>query len=156
MNKQNSGKVLEPADIPERTEADAKSPAVTRYPMADKVQESPAEATGAAPSPKGETYVSKAPLDTKAGSLPALLNREDSEHFRTRWNEIQGKFVDDPRSAVQQADALVTEVTAQITQMFDHEHAALEGQWKHGNDVSSEDLRQALLHYRSFFNGLVV
>ncbi len=156
MNKQNSGKGFEPSAIPERTGADANSPVVTPYPRADKVPENPMEGTGAAPSPKGETHVSKAPLDTHAGSLPALLNREDSEHFRTRWNEIQGKFVDDPRSAVQQADALVTEVTLQITQMFDHEHAALERQWKQGNDVSSEDLRQALLHYRSFFNGLVV
>ncbi len=155
MNRLNSGKGVVTADIPERTEADAKSPAVTRYPMADKAPENPVEGTGAAPSWKGETVVSKAP-DTNAGSLPALLNREDSEHFRTRWNEIQGKFVDDPRSAVQQGDALVSEVTAQITQMFEQEHAALEGQWKQGNDVSSEDLRQALLRYRSFFNGLVV
>ncbi len=156
MNRQNSGKGVVTSDIPERTDPDANSPVATPYPRADKVPENPMEGTGAAPSPKGETRISKAPLDTKAGSLPALLNREDSEHFRTHWNEIQGKFVDDPRSAVQQADALVSEVTAQITQMFDHEHAALEGQWKQGNDVSSEDLRQALLRYRSFFNRLVV
>jgi len=29
-------------------------------------------------------------------------------------------------------------------------------QWKQGDDVSTEDLRQALQHYRSFFNRLVV
>jgi len=156
MNKQNSGKGLGTSDIPERTDTDANSPVVTPYPMADKVPEMPVEGTVAALSPKGETLISKAPLDTNAGSLAALLNREDSEHFRTRWNEIQGKFVDEPRSAVQQADALVSEVITQITQMFAHEHGALEGQWKQGNDVSSEDLRQALLRYRSFFNRLVV
>ena len=79
-----------------------------------------------------------------------------SEHFRTRWNEIQAKFVDDPRTAVQQADALVSEVVDQITQMFATEHSSLEGQWKQGSDVSTEDLRKSLQHYRSFFNRLVV
>jgi len=93
---------------------------------------------------------------TNAGTSPALLNRDESEHFRTHWNEIQGVFVDDPRSAVQQADALVSEVVGQITQMFASEHSSLESQWKQGNDVSTEDLRKALQHYRSFFNRLVV
>ena len=104
----------------------------------------------------GETITHEAPIGTNAGSSAALLNREESEHFRTRWNEIQGKFVDEPRSAVQQADALVSEVIEQITQMFANEHSSLESQWNQGNDVSTEDLRKALQHYRSFFNRLVV
>ena len=103
-----------------------------------------------------ETITHEAPVGTNAGSSAALLNREESEHFRTRWNEIQGKFVDEPRSAVQQADALVSEVIEQITQMFASEHSSLEGQWNQGNDVSTEDLRKALQRYRSFFNRLVV
>ena len=90
------------------------------------------------------------------GSLTALLNQEQSVFFRTRWNEIQGNFVDEPRSSVQQADALVSEVIEQITEMFSSEHGTLESQWKQGNDVSTEDLRKALQHYRSFFNRLVV
>jgi len=40
--------------------------------------------------------------------------------------------------------------------MFANEHGLLEGQWKQGDDVSTEDLRQALQRYRSFFNRLVV
>jgi hypothetical protein len=84
------------------------------------------------------------------------LGREESEHFRTRWNEIQGKFVDDPRAAVQQADALVSEVIEQITQMFANEHSSLEGRWNRNSDVSTEDLRKTLQRYRSFFNRLVV
>ena len=107
-------------------------------------------------APVSETITPKAPIGTNAGSSAALLNREESEHFRTRWNEIQGKFVDEPRSAVQQADALVSEVVEQITQMFTNEHSSLESQWKQGNDVSTEDLRKALQRYRSFFNRLVV
>ncbi len=64
--------------------------------------------------------------------------------------------MDEPRSAVQQADALVSEVIEQITQMFAKEHSSLESQWTQGNDVSTEDLRKALQYYRAFFNRLVV
>ena len=103
-----------------------------------------------------DTVAHEAPISEKAGSPAVLLNHEQSEHFRTRWNEIQGKFVDEPRSAVQQADALVSDVVEQITQMFANEHSSLEAQWNQGNDVSTEDLRKALQRYRSFFNRLVV
>ncbi len=106
--------------------------------------------------PTDEAIIPEVPLGVNIGSLAALLSREESEQLRTRWNEIQGKFVDDPRSAVQQADALVSDVVEKIIQMFAAEHSSLEGQWKQGNDVSTEDLRQALQHYRSFFNRLVV
>jgi len=126
--------------------------------------------------PMGEAVIHEAPLDenlyAKAPAIEmvtpeavvvpspslstALLTREESEHFRTQWNEVQGKFVDDPRSAVQQADALVSEVIKQITLMFAEEHSTLENQWSLGKDVSTEDLRNALKRYRSFFNRLVV
>ena len=85
-----------------------------------------------------------------------LLKLDDSEQFRARWNEVQGKFVDDPRSAVQQADALVSEAIEKITRMFASEHSLLEGQWNQGNEISTEELRKALQHYRSFFNRLVL
>ena len=85
-----------------------------------------------------------------------LLKLDDSERFRARWNEVQGKFVDDPRSAVQQADALVSEAIEKITRMFASEHSLLEGQWNQGNEISTEELRKALQHYRSFFNRLVL
>jgi hypothetical protein len=47
-------------------------------------------------------------------------------------------------------------VIEKITQMFANEHNSLDGQWNQGVDVSTEDLRKALQHYRSFFNRLVV
>jgi hypothetical protein len=104
-----------------------------------------------------ETIPDIAPKVESNTEFPApLLNPNESEHLRTRWNDIQGKFVDEPRSAVQQADELVSEVVEKITQMFSNEHSSLESQWKQGNDVSTEDLRKALQHYRFFFNRLVV
>ena len=106
--------------------------------------------------PMDETVFHEDPIDASIGSLAALLNLDLSEHLRTRWNEIQGRFVDEPRSAVQEADALVSEVVEKITQMFAKEHDLLESQWKQGNDVSTEDLRIALQRYRAFFNRLVL
>jgi hypothetical protein len=103
-----------------------------------------------------ETNLHETPGSLTDGSLMALLERAESERLRARWNEIQGQFVDDPRSAVQQADTLVSEVIDQITEIFANEHGSLEGQWKEGKDVSTEDLRKALQQYRSFFNRLVV
>lgn len=112
-----------------------------------------------------EAIVDETPMDTPINPPPpigaivepvALLKHEASQQFHTRWNEIQGMFVDEPRVAVQQADALVTEVMEQITQMFTSEHSSLEGQWAQGDDVSTEDLRKVLQRYRTFFNRLVV
>lgn len=85
-----------------------------------------------------------------------LLDHDQTERLRARWGEIQGKFVDEPRTAVEQADKLVSEVIETISRMFTTEQGSLENQWKQGNDVSTEDLRKALQHYRTFFNRLVV
>ena len=82
-------------------------------------------------APLSETITPAAPASVSAGPLP-LLNRDVSELLRTRWNEIQGKFVDEPRAAVQQADALVAEVVEQLTHMFTSEHSTLEAQWNQG------------------------
>jgi gas vesicle protein len=106
--------------------------------------------------PIDESVTREVPIGANVGSLAALLDPDVSEHLRKRWIEIQGRFVDDPRSAVQQADALVSEVVDKITQVFAGEHASLDSQWKKSSDVSTEDLRKALQHYRFFFNRLVV
>lgn len=104
----------------------------------------------------GETLVQETPSASKTDSATTLFTREEVEQFGTHWNEIQGSFVDEPRLAVEQADALVREVIEKIAQLFASEHDLLENQWKQGNDVSTEDLRKTLQHYHAFFNRLVV
>ena len=143
MNRNIFKENVNPLDSVEQIDQGKNSPTVNLDPVVHNV-------------PKVEAVSHSVPIGTNAEVVSALLNHEESEHFRTLWNEIQGKFVDEPRSAVQQADALVSEVIEKITQMFSSEHSSLEGQWKEGNDVSTEDLRKALQHYRSFFNRLVV
>ena len=83
-----------------------------------------------------------------------LFENTDAEQFRTKWLDVQSRFVDDPSVAVKDADDLVADVIKNITRSFADKRIALEGQWKSG-DVSTEDLRVALKRYRSFFNRLL-
>ena len=85
----------------------------------------------------------------------AMFPGEETAGFRTRWDAIQTGFVDEPRNAVEQADALVAQVIKRLTETFADERTALEGQWGRGEQVSTEDLRLALQKYRSFFERLL-
>ncbi|MFE9928408.1 hypothetical protein [Streptomyces sp. NPDC005533] len=84
-----------------------------------------------------------------------LLGAEDTADYRKAWNEIQGRFVDDPQEAVRSADALVAEVMQTLARTFSAHKQGLEGQWGQGEQVATEELRLALQHYRSFFNRLL-
>jgi hypothetical protein len=84
-----------------------------------------------------------------------LFPDEELLGYRTRWEAIQTGFVDQPREAVEQADALVSQLTTRLTEVFTRERSTLEGQWTKGDDVSTEDLRVALTRYRSFFHRLL-
>ena len=85
----------------------------------------------------------------------ALLASEEVNRFRTRWDDIQAHFVDEPRKSVEQADALVAEVMKRLAEVFAKERNQLEGQWGRGDQVSTEDLRVAMQRYRSFFERLL-
>ena len=63
--------------------------------------------------------------------------------------------MDEPRDAVEQADGLVAEMMKRLAQVFADERGKLEEQWSRGDDISTEDLRQALRRYRSFFDRLL-
>ena len=84
-----------------------------------------------------------------------LLPSDQSERFTARWQQIQTSFVDEPRDAVAEADALVADLMQRLAAGFSHERERLEGQWDRGDDVSTEDLRVALTRYRSFFDRLL-
>lgn len=84
-----------------------------------------------------------------------LIPQDASSTFQGRWSEIQTRFVDEPQDSVREADGLVTEVIQRLAQRFADERQQLEGQWQGGGKVSTEDLRLALQHYRSFFQRLL-
>jgi hypothetical protein len=105
----------------------------------------------AAPAPSATTETRPA-ADTGDEPTPLL---PDSAEFQTRWEEIQVRFVDEPRGAVEDADALVATVMQRLAEGFAQERERLEAQWGRGEDISTEDLRVALQRYRSFFQRLL-
>jgi hypothetical protein len=88
-------------------------------------------------------------------SREPLLSGSSADSYRGRWEQIQARFVDDPRTSVEEADALVNEVIHDLETSFGSERETLEGQWQRGEDVETEDLRVVLRRYRSFFDRLL-
>ena len=85
----------------------------------------------------------------------ALFPPSELDDFRKRWNDIQASFVDEPKPSVEKADQLVASVIQKLAQVFAEERSKLESNWSKGGEVSTEDLRQALRRYRSFFDRLL-
>jgi hypothetical protein len=46
-------------------------------------------------------------------------------------------------------------VIKRLAEVFANERSKMEADWSRGQDVSTEDLRQALRRYRSFFDRLL-
>jgi len=128
-------------------------------------------ATSSAPSIEPRTPVAASPASapTVAGNAGtgtataraqdeqkvALFAPNEANDFRARWDSIQVGFVDEPRKAVQEADALVSATITRLSEIFSSERHALEEQWDRNENVSTEDLRIALRRYRSFFGRLL-
>ncbi len=93
--------------------------------------------------------------DGSAHNEAPLVPVEQAEPYRSRWEEIQTGFVDEPRQAVEQADHLVAEVIKRVAEVFADERSKLEGQWSRGDQVDTEQLRVALKRYRTFFERLL-
>lgn len=101
------------------------------------------------------------------------LNERERERYLNEWIEIQAEFVDTPLKSVEKANRLITEVMiARGFPVADIEQRAadlsviypnvvpnyrkansLTYTTQNGN-VSTEDLRQAMVYYRSTFNEL--
>jgi hypothetical protein len=136
--------------------------------MPDEPQAAAASTAGIANAgrPSSSEQQTPAPYESRAAAEPAaaapngsgrapLFDESASGDLRRRWDGIQTGFVDEPRGAVEQADALVAECMQRLADTFAHERQGLEQQWSRGDDVSTEDLRVALRRYRSFFDRLL-
>lgn len=102
------------------------------------------------------------------------LTSDERSRFTNLWQRVQAQFVDDPSTAVVEADVLVTELmTTRGYPMTDWEHRvedltvdhpAVVNHYRQARDISrrqagggatTEDLRQALVHYRALFTDLL-
>ena len=94
--------------------------------------------------------------------------------FRHRWTEVQARFVDEPAGAVSEADDLLGEVMRtrgypvsdfeQQAGDISVDHPDVVKHYRAGHDIavrhergeaSTEELRQAMIHYRELFDELV-
>ena len=118
-----------------------------QHPPADAQAEQPAPATQAPPGSDDLGEADQPPAQ--------LLADDELQSILVRWKDIQAEFVDEPRTAVHDADALVADLMQRLAQMFSTEREQLESRWASGNDVSTENLRHSLRRYRSFFERLL-
>lgn len=85
----------------------------------------------------------------------ALFSANEADNLRRKWDSVQVQFVDAPRKAVEEADALVSATMKRLAEVFAEERSKLEQQWDRNEDVSTEDFRLVLQRYRSFFSRLL-
>ncbi|MEU8322542.1 hypothetical protein AB0C33_29650 [Nonomuraea sp. NPDC048881] len=102
------------------------------------------------------------------------LPEETRDAYANRWTEVQERFVDAPGFAVTEADQLVTSVMADRgypTDDFEQRlsdlsvgHAATLDHYRTAHEISgraarkeasTEELRQAMVHYRALFEELL-
>ena len=79
----------------------------------------------------------------------------DPEGLQRRWDSVQVGFVDDPRNAVREADALVSATIEELAAGFNEQRSRLEAAWASGSEASTDDLRGAFRTYRGFFERLL-
>ena len=119
------------------------------------IAEATDRSTTADPTVQSESQQRSETVPSEPETHAPLFHEEEGRGFRSRWEAIQTGFVDEPRTAVEQADALVAEVIKRLAEVFANERTTLEQQWGRGDNVSTEDLRIALKRYRSFFERLL-
>jgi hypothetical protein len=102
------------------------------------------------------------------------LNAAQRTDYMNRWRAVQSKFVDDPKGAVTDADALVTDVlnargypvadfdqraadlSVHHPRVVENYRAARDIALRHRRgEATTEDLRQAMVFYRVLFQDLL-
>jgi hypothetical protein len=82
------------------------------------------------------------------------VSADRAQSYGSRWDEVKGEFVDEPRKAVADADALVGELLVELQTLFTEQREGIERSMA-TDETSTEDLRLALRRYRSFFDRLL-
>jgi|SRR3954451_10703197 FtsZ-interacting cell division protein ZipA len=97
------------------------------------------------------------------------------DRYAESWRGVQANFVDDPRGAVREADGLVGQVMQERGYPMDDfeqqaadvsvDHPEVVSNYRSAHDISqrnddgeatTEELRQAMVHYRALFEELLV
>lgn len=126
----------------------------------------------------GEVAKAEATLRAREARVQRLnirrLSQDDAARFSAAWRDVQTLFVDDPARAITDADRLVAEVmhargypVGDFDQRVDDisvDHPSVVTNYRAARDIaqaharggaSTEDLRQAMVHYRALFTDLL-
>jgi hypothetical protein len=136
-----------------RGDADAEQPEAGRVDAELSPEGMPSESPEDAQVDSPDATAPDATAESSNGE--SLFGGIDLSMLRSRWDDVQAAFVDDPRECVQKADHLVSDVVEQLTTGFAQARSRLEEHWSRGQEASTEDLRQALQRYREFFQRLL-
>jgi hypothetical protein len=90
---------------------------------------------------------------TTPESAPDARPARDPASAEAPWNEIQAMFVDDPQASVERAAGLVDGRVEELIGSLRARQHSLQTVWQATN-TGTEELRIALQHYRTFWNGL--
>lgn len=102
------------------------------------------------------------------------LSDAEADRFSADWATVQQRFVDDPSGAVNEADRLIKDVmkargypvgnfdqrvadlSVDHANVVEHYRAARQlARAREEGDVGTEELRQAMVHYRALFSDLL-
>jgi len=126
----------------------------------------------------GSSRTAERELEARAQRAAAFhiraLSSEERAGFSTRWQQVQAEFVDNPKASLSHADDLLGEVmgargypvqdfeqraadlSVDHPVVVQHYHAAHGIALRHRKgETTTEDLRQAMIHYRALFQELV-
>jgi hypothetical protein len=126
----------------------------------------------------GSERRAEAQLEAREKRVEKLTIRDldpvERAHFSDRWRALQSRFVDDPKGAVTEVDALVSllmqtrgypvadfhqraaDISVDHPQVVANYRSAHEIALRLGKgEANTEDLRTAMIHYRSLFDELV-
>ncbi len=128
----------------------------------------------AAGSPKEADEELRGRLDRRDRLVIQPLSVAQRDRYRQDWRQVQGTFVDEPSTALVQADALVTSVMSdrgypmedfdRQAELVSVDHPGVVDNYRraHGvyvarqsSPVSIEDIRQAFVSYHALFSELV-
>lgn len=84
-----------------------------------------------------------------SGTGSALLHHDERDKFGLRLQQALSTFVESPRQAVEEADALFEETVRHLTDTLTERRRTLRAGWQgHDTEAHTEELRLALRQYR--------
>jgi hypothetical protein len=84
-----------------------------------------------------------------------LVGTDERAELRERWDAIQTSFIDDPRAATAEADALLHETMKQLISRWEQDLSDVRHTWDSDEDRSTEDLRVTMRRYRDTLERLL-